>query len=129
MIVWNDAKEITKTIYQLTASFPSSEKFGLSAQLRRAAVSICSNIAEGSARSSYKDQAHFTNIAFGSTVEIVNQLILAFELNFLEESQYLDLRKSLLGLSNKLNSLRNTQLSRMSKTSSNQPINKSTHQP
>ena len=53
--VWIDAKEFAKLIYTLTTPFPGSEKYGLISQLRRAAISVCSNIAEGSARNSYKD--------------------------------------------------------------------------
>lgn len=67
--VWNESKEFTKSIYTITSIFPDQEKFGLISQLRRAAVSICSNIAEGSARSTYKDKAHFTTMAFSSAIE------------------------------------------------------------
>jgi four helix bundle protein len=81
--VWIEAKNFTKTIYKLTASFPDSEKFILVSQLRRASISICSNIAEGSARSSFKDKAHFTTMAFSSAVEVLNQLIISFELDFI----------------------------------------------
>ena len=68
--VWKEAKEFTKSIYILTSTYPDSEKFGLISQLRRASVSICSNIAEGSARNSFKDKAHFTTMAFGSAIEV-----------------------------------------------------------
>ena len=74
--VWNEAKDFTKLIYQITSNFPDSEKPGLIYQLRRASVSICSNIGEGSARKTNKDKAHFTTISFGSAVEILNQLFL-----------------------------------------------------
>ncbi|MFV8337082.1 four helix bundle protein [Flavobacterium sp. RSP29] len=72
-------------MYFLTSTFPDSEKFGLISQLRRASVSICSNIAEGSVRSSYKDEAHFTTMAFSSAIEVLNQIILSFELNIIIE--------------------------------------------
>jgi len=62
--VWKEAKEFTKVIYQLTEGFPKSEKFGLISQLRRASISICSNIAEGSARNTGRDKTHFTTMAF-----------------------------------------------------------------
>ena len=110
--VWNEAKDFAKSIYVLTSKFPDSEKFGLVSQLRRASVSICSNIAEGSARSSYKDKAHFTTIAFGSTVEVLNQLILSFELNFISENDYLKLRLDIESVTNKLNGLRKFQISK-----------------
>ena len=110
--VWNEAKELAKSIYLLTSKFPDSEKFGLISQLRRASVSICSNIAEGSARKSYKDKAHFTTMAFSSSVEVINQLILSFELNFITENDYLKLRQEVESVTNKLNGLRTYQLSK-----------------
>jgi four helix bundle protein len=108
--VWNESKEFTKSIYTLTSKFPDSEKFGLVSQLRRASVSICSNIAEGSARKNFKDKAHFTTMAFSSTVEVLNQLILSFELDFIKEKDYLKLRQDIESVTNKLNGLRNYQL-------------------
>lgn len=75
--VWVESKDFAKRIYLVTSKFPDTEKFGLTSQLRRASVSISSNIAEGSARKSYKDKAHFSTIAFGSAVEVLNQLIIA----------------------------------------------------
>ena len=110
--VWNEAKELAKSIYLLTSKFPDSEKFGLISQLRRASVSICSNIAEGSARKSYKDKAHFTTMAFGSSLEVINQLILSFELNFITENDYLKLRQDIESVTNKLNGLRTFQFSK-----------------
>ena len=76
---WLEVKEFSKMIYEITSNFPDTEKFGLTSQLRRASISIASNIAEGSARKSYKDKAHFTTMAFGSAVEVLNQLIISFE--------------------------------------------------
>ncbi len=61
--VWTLAKEFTEKAYTLTSSFPESEKFGLTSQIRRVCVSICSNIAEGTTRNSFKDQAHFSTIS------------------------------------------------------------------
>tara|TARA_B100001093_G_C25973988_1_gene654500 strand:- start:76 stop:444 length:369 start_codon:yes stop_codon:yes gene_type:complete len=108
--VWVESKEFTKVIYKITSSFPDSERFGLTNQIRRATVSICSNIAEGSARSTFKDKAHFTTMAFGSSVEVLNQLIISFELGFVAEKDYLDCRSLLESITNKLNGLRNYQL-------------------
>lgn len=108
--VWIESKEFSKLIYSITATFPDTEKFGLISQLRRASLSIASNIAEGSARKSYKDKAHFTTIAFGSAVEVLNQLIISFELDFISEVDYLSLRNALESITNKLNALRNYQI-------------------
>ena len=113
--VWIEAKEFTKTIYKLTSVFPDSEKYSLVSQLRRAAISICSNIAEGSARNSYKDKAHFTVMAFSSAVEVLNQIIISFELDFITEKQYQDSRILLESITNKLNGLRNFQINQISK--------------
>ena len=108
--VWVEAKDFTKQIYTLTSKFPNTERFGLTSQLRRAAISIASNIAEGSARNSFKDKAHFTTIAFGSAVEVLNQLILSCELDFISEPDYQEIRKKVESITNKLNALRNFQL-------------------
>ena len=84
-------------------------------QLRRVVISICSNIAEGSARNSYKDKAHFTTMAFSSAVEVLNQIIISFELGFITETQYQDSRISLESITNKLNGLRNFQVNQINK--------------
>jgi four helix bundle protein len=110
--VWNESKNFTKLIYAITLKFPDSEKFGLISQLRRASVSICSNIAEGTARNSFKDKAHFTTMAFSSVVEVLNQLILSFELNFITEKDYFKLRQDIESITNKLNGLRKYQISK-----------------
>ncbi len=107
--VWKESKDFTKEIYTVTSTFPDDEKFGLTSQMRRAAVSICSNIAEGSARKTNKDKAHFTTISFGSAVEVLNQLILTVELGLLTQESYQELRLKLESITNKLNALRNHQ--------------------
>lgn len=116
--VWQEAKEFTKIIYAFTSKFPDSEKFGLTSQIRRATVSICSNIAEGSARKTGKDKARFTTIAFSSAVEVLNQLIISKELGFLSEEDYQKSRSQLESITNKLNSLRKYQLRKLTKTKS-----------
>ncbi len=91
--VWKMSLMFSKKIYQLTSAFPSEEKFGLSNQMRRASVSIMSNIAEGSARNSTRDFLRFINIAIGSSAEVKSQLLLAHELGFINPNQlseYLD---------------------------------------
>jgi four helix bundle protein len=113
--VWNESKEFTKSIYTITTTFPDQEKFGLVSQLRRASVSICSNISEGSARNTYKDKAHFTTMAFSSAIEVINQLILSFEMDFISEEVYSKLRLELESITNKLNGLRNYQTNQINK--------------
>jgi four helix bundle protein len=110
LAVWIEAKEFSKLIYEITTKFPDTEKYGLLSQLRRASLSITSNIAEGSARRSYKDKAHFTTLAFSSAVEVLNHLIISFELDYISEDDYLKLREMLESITNKLNALRKYQI-------------------
>lgn len=111
--VWTESKEFCIFIYKMTNDFPEIEKFGLISQLRRASVSISSNIAEGSARNSFKDKAHFTNIAFSSAIEVLNQLIISVEINYINEEQYLLARNKIESITNKLNALRTYQNSKI----------------
>ncbi len=83
--VWKRGVDLVELIYKLTQSFPSEEKFGLTSQLRRAAVSISSNIAEGWGRDSTKDYVRFVRIARSSLFEIETQLIIAHRLGYLSE--------------------------------------------
>jgi four helix bundle protein len=82
LIVWQKGIQLAKAIYKLTTSFPAEEKFGLVSQMRRAAVSIPSNIAEGQARRTTPEFIQFVTHAQGSTAELDTQIILAVELNF-----------------------------------------------
>ncbi|WP_417199692.1 four helix bundle protein [Bizionia sp.] len=83
--VWKKSRLFCVEIYSITSKFPESEKFGLSNQLRRASVSIPSNIAEGSSRHSNKDFTRFLQIAIGSAYEIETQLLIASDLNFINK--------------------------------------------
>jgi four helix bundle protein len=86
--VWHKAIEFADVIYGLTREFPGDERFGLTKQMRRAAVSISSNIAEGSSRVSRKDFAHFIEIAVGSLFEVVSQSCVGKRQGFLDEVNY-----------------------------------------
>jgi len=86
--VWKKAIDFADLVYKQTQSFPLEERFGLTNQLRRAAVSISSNIAEGSSRSSKTDFARFTEIAAGSVFEVVSQAFIAQRQNFLGEDRF-----------------------------------------
>jgi four helix bundle protein len=85
--VWKQSRLLVKSVYQLTKTFPKEEQFGLTNQLRRAAISVPSNIAEGSGRNHSKDSTQFFFIARGSLYEIETQLIIASDLDFLSDSQ------------------------------------------
>ena len=87
LIIWKKSRQFCSIIYLITSSFPLEEKFGLTNQLRRACVSIPSNIAEGSSRNSNKEFARFLEIAVGSAYEIETQLLISFDLGFLENEK------------------------------------------
>ena len=86
--VWNKAYELVLGVYKVTKEFPSEEKFGLTSQIRRAAVSIIANIAEGNKRRSDKDFGHFLNIAQGSVEELKCYLVPSKDLGYLAEGHY-----------------------------------------
>ena len=81
--VWKEACELSKRVYILTDSFPTKEKYGLVSQLRRSSVSVSSNIAEGSARRSKRDQARFYEYAYSSLMEVYSQVKLSHELGYM----------------------------------------------
>lgn len=86
--VWQYAVEYSDDIYKVTRSFPNDERFGLTNQLRRAAVSVAANIAEGSGRGSNKDFQRFLEIAFGSLIETVSHLKIAQRQTFIKEEDF-----------------------------------------
>src|SRR2546425_10420169 len=86
--VWNEAIDFADLVYSITRAFPDDERFGLTSQMRRAAVSVSSNIAEGSARMSRADFAHFIEIATGSLFEAVSQSEISTRQGFLSKSDY-----------------------------------------
>ncbi len=85
--LWRKSIELTKLVYKLVASLPSDEKYGLISQIKRSAVSIPSNIAEGAGRNSNKEFKHFLSIANGSTYELHTQLLLTEELNLISKNE------------------------------------------
>ena len=110
MIIWQKAREFVKEIYQTAAKFPSEEKFALASQMPRAAVSIPSNIAEGAGRNSNKDFNRFLNIANGSAFELITQIYLAYDLNYIDKSKLenltvkiIEIKKMIYGFKKGLN--------------------------
>lgn len=107
--VWKQSIQFAKEVYQLTEKFPSYEIYGLTSQIRRAVVSISSNIAEGQCRNSSKEFRHYLAMALGSLGEAETQLIIARETNYLNETDLehlqapiIDIRKMILSLSRKV---------------------------
>ena len=80
--VWQEARLLTKLVYQFTLRLPDYEKYALGNQIRRSMISVTSNIAEGSARFSYKEKIHFLEIAYGSLAEVYNQLVVGSDLDY-----------------------------------------------
>ncbi len=113
--VWQDARKLTVEIYRLTENYPEREKFGLTNQLRRAIVSVGANIAEGTTRSSAKEQAHFSSISYGSLMETLSHLVTSVDLGFITAEELAMLRNMIQPLSLKINNLRNTQLAKAGK--------------
>lgn len=102
MDVWQESVSLATHIYRLTEKFPKSEIYGLTSQMRRAVVSISSNIAEGAARTSSKEFSHFLNIAGGSLSELDTQLEIAHNLLFISSEQKQEIDTKIESISSKL---------------------------
>ena len=109
LTVWKKSIDIVTIIYEETKQFPREEEYGLKSQLRRAAVSVPSNIAEGLTRKSLNDELHFLNIAQASLSEIDTRLEISLKINYIDnacyqriETQIIEIQKMLAGLSRRL---------------------------
>lgn len=103
--VYRLSEDLVVTVYQVTKDFPSDERFGLTAHIRKTALSIPSNIAEGSARNGEREYFNFLNIAIGSTSELECQLRIAFRLDYLAEDEWTGLKQSVVRIRKMLASL------------------------
>ncbi len=110
--VWNLSRKLTKDIYIISKGFPEDERFGLTSPIRRSVISVSSNIAEGTARKSGKEQCRFTEIAFGSLMEVLSQIIISVDLGYCDKESIENIRALIEEIGNKLNKLSSTQLSR-----------------
>lgn len=108
LLVWQKAIDLVTEIYRTTDAFPKEETFGLKSQIRRASVSIPSNIAEGNSRRSKPDYLQFLKISRGSCAEVETQLIISRNLHFLSEENYLKLNDDIIEISKMLNGLINS---------------------
>ena len=106
MEVWKESRQLVKMIYRLQATFPTIEKYGLGDQLRRAVISVSSNLVEGNARYSTKEQIHFFDIAMGSLMEVYCQVLLAYDLEYLSEEQLFECKQKIERVRVLLNGLR-----------------------
>ena len=115
MEVWQLSRTFVTSIYKLVSSFPQEERYSLCDQIKRAAISVSSNIAEGCSRSSLKEQKHFIEIAYGSLMEVYCQLILAVDLNYISAAQLSDVKITIDRISKMLGSLRYSITQRINK--------------
>lgn len=106
--LWQKARELVELIYRTTADFPKEELYGITSQIRRCAVSIPSNIAEGAGRNGDKEFSHFLSISQGSSFELETQLILSSDLGFISQQQLDDLISRLQELQKMNRSLQNS---------------------
>lgn len=104
--VWNDARNLVKMIYLQTDNFPEKERFGLSSQMQRAAVSIVSNITEGVSRSSVKEKIRFLELAYGSLMELYCQLYVSVDLDYLTPDMFTLIKAEIDKIANKANALK-----------------------
>jgi len=107
---WQKARIFRKDIYNLTRKFPKEEVFCLTSQIKRSASSIGDCLAEGSARVTPKDKAHFITMSYSSAIETINHIIGAYDLEYISEEEYISFRLKLDELTNKLNALRKSTL-------------------
>ena len=107
---WQTAKELAKSIYRLTKKFPKEERYGLTSQIRRSALSVPTNVAEGSGRITGKDKAHYTTQSYGRLMETLNHTIVAHELGMIDQEEYHDIRKQVDQVAPLLSGLRTAQL-------------------
>ena len=97
--VYAKARQLVTDVYRLSSCFPDDERYALSDQIHRAAISIPSNIAEGTSRKSKKDKAHFIEISYGSLMEVVCQLQIALDLGYINQQQYEEIQPDIKRLS------------------------------
>ena len=103
--VWQRSRRLTKSVYEMTTDYPGSEEFGLKSQMRRAAVSICSNIAEGCGRRGDREFRRFLDVAMGSACELECETILSFDLAFITEGAQEEILETLIQIKRMLGGL------------------------
>lgn len=116
LVAYAEAKELVKMVYMLLRDFPTEERYALCDQLRRAVISIPSNIAEGMGRVSQKEQVHFLEIAFGSLMEVGAQLDVAHDLNYINAQDLAEVDEKIDVVASLLSGLRNRRIETASVT-------------
>ena len=110
--VWQVSRAFVKEVYRLLAQFPDFEMYNLTNQIRRAAVSVSLNIAEGTSRNALKEQSRFSEVAYGSLLEVYCSLLIAKDLGYIDENDLSGISVRIQELSNKLNALKPSQIRR-----------------
>ena len=110
LIAWQKGRELAILIYKTTKLFPKDETFGMISQMRRCSISIASNLAEGSGRNSMKDKARFSEIAFSSSLELLNQVILSNDFEYINENEYVQIREKITEVNMLIDGLYKSQL-------------------
>ena len=110
--VWQVSRAFVKEVYRLLAQSPDFEMYILTNQIRRAAVSVSLNIAEGTSRNSLKEQSRFSEVAYGSLLEVYCSLLIAKDLGYIDENDLSGISVRIQELSNKLNALKQSQIRR-----------------
>ena len=113
---YREARLLVKQIYELQKKLPVDEKYALGSQIRRAAVSITANIAEGCGRLSLKEKVHFIGISFGSLMEVFSELQNAVDLGYIAETNLEKMRPQFIHISRMLSGLRNFYISELNRT-------------
>lgn len=108
--VYKDAKAMVIEVYRLLKQFPSEERYALCDQIRRAAISVTSNIAEGMSRFSDKEKVHFLEISYASMMEVDSQLEISVDLGYIKQEQYLEIEKQINSVGRQLSVLRSKYL-------------------
>ena len=111
LIAWQKSRELAMLIFTTTKNFPKDELFGLTSQMRRCSVSIASNLAEGSGRNSMKDKARFSEIAYSSSLELLNQVILCRDFEYVDENQSILIREKITEVNMLIDGLYKSQIS------------------
>lgn len=110
---WQEARKLVVNVYQLLEKFPKNENYALCDQLRRAAISVPSNIAEGTGRIAVKEQIHFLEIAFGSLMEIYCQLQIAVDLHYITPEDLQNTKRKIFTTSKLISGLRTSKLAQL----------------
>lgn len=101
--IWEKSHKLALEVYAITKSFPKEEMYGITSQLRRASLSVPTNIVEGAARNSQKEFAHFINISSGSAAETEYLIRFSFDLNYINEDQFIKINNEIISIRKMLN--------------------------